>query len=211
MRIQTALLSLLLAVPVLAEEAVDLGVVNRIRTEAFENSKVMEHLSYLSDVYGPRLTGSPEFKQAADWALERLKGYGLRNGHLEKWGPFGRSWSLEQFAVEMLEPRYALLSAWPLAWTAGTNGPVSGEPFLAPLKGPAGRMTEDDLKKYKETYKGRLRGKIVLLSDALPNVTEPENRPALRRYTDAELAQLAQAPEVRPRLCLSAACGCRRN
>jgi carboxypeptidase Q len=200
MRIQTALLSLLLAVPVVAEEAVDLGVVNRIRTEAFDNSKVMDHLSYLTDVYGPRLTGSPEFKQAADWALDRLKGYGLQNGHLEKWGPFGRSWSLEQFAVEMIEPRYALMSAWPLAWTAGTSGPVSGEPFLAPLKGPAGRMTEEDLKKYKETYKGKLRGKIVLLSEALPNVTEPENRPALRRYTDDELAKLAQAPEVRPRM-----------
>ena len=81
--------------PVVAADSVDLAAVNKIKTEAFEHSKVMEHLEYLTDVYGPRLTASPEFKEAAEWALKRLQEYGLENAHLEKWGPFGRSWTLE--------------------------------------------------------------------------------------------------------------------
>src|SRR5450755_4761150 len=109
-----------------AADAVDLAVVNQIKSEAFEHSKVMDHLQNLSDVYGPRLTGSAEFKEAADWALKRLQEYGLQNGHLEKWGPFGRSWSLEKFALEMTSPRYSLLSAWPLAWSAPISGTASG-------------------------------------------------------------------------------------
>jgi carboxypeptidase Q len=56
--------------------------------------------------------------------------------HLEPWGPFGRSWSAEQWSVEMVEPRYAPLNATPLAWTAGTNGPITGETILAPLPRP---------------------------------------------------------------------------
>src|SRR5258707_1031041 len=125
-----AALAICLAFPLLAQEKVDLGVVKQIKTEAFDHSKVMETLSYLSDWYGPRLTGSPEFRQAADWAVQRLSEYGLENPHLEKWGQFGRSWTLEQYAVEMLEPRYSLLAASPLAWSAGTNGPVNGVPIL---------------------------------------------------------------------------------
>ena len=91
--------------PVVAADPVDLAAVNKIKAEAFEHSKVMEHLEYLTDVYGPRLTASPEFKEAADWALKRLQEYGLENAHLEKWGPFGRSWTLEKYALEMITPR----------------------------------------------------------------------------------------------------------
>src|ERR1700687_742944 len=118
--------------PVVAADSVDLAAVNKIKAEAFEHSKVMEHLQYLTDVYGPRLTASPEFKEAADWALKRLQEYGLDNGHLEKWGPFGRGGSLEKFSVKIIQPRYSLLAAWPLAWSSNTNGPAGGEPILAP-------------------------------------------------------------------------------
>ena len=179
----------------LAQERVDLSVVNRIRTEAFDNSKVMDHLAYMTDMYGPRLTGSPEFKQAADWALKRLQEYGLANGHLEKWGPFGRSWTLEKFSVEMLEPRYSLLSAWPLAWTQSTNGPVTGEPVLAPLPRSFGKKAEADLAAYKQKYKGKLRGKVVLFSPPVDDVLKREMNADLTRYTTAELAKLAEAPE----------------
>ncbi len=61
----------------LADEKPDLAVINRIKTEAFENSKVMEHAFYLTDVYGPRLTNTPEYKAAAEWVSKRLAGYGL--------------------------------------------------------------------------------------------------------------------------------------
>src|SRR5438309_661291 len=132
------------------QETTYLSVVNQIKSEAFQNSKVMEHLGYLTDVYGPRLTGSPEYRQAADWALKRLESYGLVKGHLEKWGPFGRSWSLEQYAVAMLQPRYSLLDAAPLAWSKNTNGPVSADVVFAPL--PARNFDPTQSEKDLETY-----------------------------------------------------------
>ncbi len=191
----------LLVFSALAQERVDLSVVNRIKNEAFQHSKVMEHLSYLTDMYGPRLTGSPEYRQAADWAVKRLQEYGLTDAKLEKWGPFGRSWSLEQFSVEMLEPRYAELTAAPLAWTAGTNGPVTAEAILAPL----GRGRRFDLKvaqanleKFMADYKGKLGGKVVLISSTLD--ISPETRPPFHRYTDGELTEMALAPMPIPRI-----------
>lgn len=195
------IIALLMLTPLLAEERVDLAAINRIKTEAFENSKVMDHLSYLTDMYGPRLTGSPEFKQAADWALKRLQEYGLNNGRLEKWGPFGRSWTLEKFSVELLEPRYSLLSAWPLAWSRSTEGPVAGEPLLAPMaRATDVKRAETEFESYKERYKGKLRGKIVLLSAPIPDVLKSEMSPALKRYTAAELAELATAPTPVPKV-----------
>ena len=74
---------------VLSQEAVDLGVIDRIKDEAFARSEVMDHLRNLTDVHGPRLTGSPQFEEAAKWASERLTSYGLSNVHIERWGPFG--------------------------------------------------------------------------------------------------------------------------
>ena len=145
-------------------------MVGRIKTEAFDNSRVMDTLGYLTDVYGPRLTASPEFREAADWAVKRLQGYGVENTRLEKWGPFGRSWTLKQYAVEMLEPRYALLDAVALAWSDRTNGPVTGEAILTPFGN--GRQEnnpkklEADLNRYMAEWKGKLKGKIVLLSPA---------------------------------------------
>src|SRR5580658_6423206 len=107
---RTIVIALAAVVAASAADPVDLAVVNRIKAEEFQNSKVMEILQNISDHYGPRLTGSPEFKEAADWALDRFKEYGLENAHLEKWGPFGRSWTLEKFALEMTQPRYSLLA-----------------------------------------------------------------------------------------------------
>ncbi len=181
--------------PLRGQERVDLSVVNRIKTEAFENSKVMDHLSYLADLHGPRLTGSPEFKQAADWAVNRLEGYGLVNAHLEKWGPFGRSWTLQKFAVEMLEPRYSLLSAWPLAWSRATDGAVNGEPILAPLdRGFNPVKAETDLNDYMAKWKGKLRGKIVLMSKPIANSLSGEMREQFQRYTASQLQDLSIAP-----------------
>jgi hypothetical protein len=127
-------LLLLLALPVAAQEPVDLGVVDRIQTEAFDHSKVMEILRQISDVHGPRLTGSPGFEDAARWAVSELNSYGLDKVHTEKWGPFGRPWTLEQSSVELLQPSYSQLTAVPLAWSASTNGPVAGDLVLAPIR-----------------------------------------------------------------------------
>jgi len=184
-----------LALPVLAQEDVNLAVVDRIKAEAFERSKVMETLRNLSDVRGPRLTGSPEFDDAARWAMGELSGYGVDKIHLEKWGPFGRAWTLEQSSLELIEPRYAQLTAVPLAWSAATDGPVSGDLVLATLQtsfrmGP--KKYAELMQAYRTKWSGKLRGKIVLLSD--PKVPSPQTDPLFKRYSAADLADLANAP-----------------
>src|SRR5271170_6267971 len=142
-----------------AQDRPDLTVVSRIKTEAFDNSRVMDTMSYLTDVYGPRLTASPEWRQAADWAVQRLQGYGVQNVHLEKWGSFGRSWSPKQYSVEMLEPRYALLDAAPLAWSDNTAAAVTAElmaaPFGSGVRSFDPKKLAADLDKFIQDYKGK--------------------------------------------------------
>ncbi len=192
---RATIFALVLAIPAVAADSVDFAAVNRIKSEAFEHSKVMDTLELLTDRYGPRLTASPEFKEAADWAAARLKEYGLENVHQERWGAFGRSWSLQKFALEMTQPRYSLLAAWPLAWTSNTSGTAMGEPVFAPLAGNQSvSRAEANLDQYIQKNKGKLHGKVVLISEPLHNIADPESRPDLRRYTDAELAELATAP-----------------
>jgi carboxypeptidase Q len=178
-------LSAVAAVPLFlfAGETVDLSVVNRIKTEAFSNSKVMDTMFYLTDVYGPRLTNSPNYKAAGDWAVKRLQADSLVNVKEEKWGPFGRGWQAKYFEAHMIEPRVSGLTGIPLAWTEGTNGSVTGEPVIAPIR------VEADMEKFK----GKLKGKIVMSSEPrdLPFPTTAD----AHRYTDAELAERAVAPE----------------
>src|ERR1700733_11780635 len=151
-------LLLLFAPLLLAQEKVDLYPINRIKAEEFQNSKVMENAFYLSDVYGPRLTGSPGLKAAAEWAVRRMTEWGLANPNMEKWGPFGNGWTCVHFSASLKEPQFAPLNAFARPWTPGTNGPVSGEPVVAALR------TDADLEKFK----GKLKGKIVLLEDPGP-------------------------------------------
>ncbi|HZO55781.1 MAG TPA: hypothetical protein VFB63_23935 [Bryobacteraceae bacterium] len=131
----TLALPVLLAVTILAAlqaaEPVDLAVIHRIKAEAFDNSKVMDHMFYLTDVNGPRLTNSTAFHKAADWTVDRLKSFGLSKVSKEKWGPFGKTWNYTRFSAHLLKPTYSPLIGFPMAWTPGTNGPVKGEPMLA--------------------------------------------------------------------------------
>jgi carboxypeptidase Q len=174
----------------------DLGVVGHIKTEAFENSQVMDTLEYLTDQYGPRLTLSPEWREAAEWAVKRLQGYGLENVRLEKWGTPGRSWSLKKATVEMLEPRYSPLVAAPLAWSDVTHGIKTGDVTLA--RYGSGRRVlepkkaEDELDKFMAEWKGKLKGKIVLLTPV--RHVNPPIKPLFQRYTSQELSEMAEAP-----------------
>jgi carboxypeptidase Q len=181
-------------------EEVDLGVVHRIKAEAFQNSQVMEHLFWLTDVNGPRLTASPGFQAAADWAVTRLSAFGLTNVKQEPWGRFGRSWALRRFSAHMTAPVYAPLLGMPKAWSSGTNGPASGNVVAAPLFESWEDADREDLPRLKahvlrfiEQQRGKLNGKVVLIEPwrELPLPTEPPSR----RYDDAKLAELATAPE----------------
>ena len=189
------LLAILVVLPLLAQERTDYSLVHQIRQEAFEHSQVMDTLAFLTDRYGPRLAASPEFDEAADWTLKRLSGWGLASVHAESWGPFGRSWSLKHYSVEMLEPRYAALNAMPLAWSDPTGKPITAEVVLAPFNPTPNNQerTDADFAKYMQEWHGKLRGKVVLLNR--PRTSSLGANPDFRRYTDAELAGLAKAPD----------------
>jgi hypothetical protein len=185
----------MVAVALSAEEKVDLAVIQRIKKEAFQNSKVMDHLFWITDVYGPRLTGSPGFTTAANWAVKRLKEYGIEDAAIHPWGKFGRSWRLTKFSISLQEPQYAPLIGFPLAWSADTKGPLVAEPVLAALTITDSldvKKTEEELQKYFQEQKGKLRGKIVLLRKAV-EVTPVTTAPA-SRYSDADLARQGEAP-----------------
>src|SRR5438477_4914132 len=126
--------------------------IERIRDEGMNHSQVMETLSTLTEVIGPRLTGSPNLKRANEWTRDRLTSWGLTNAHLEAWGPFGRGWSLKRFSAQVIEPQTIPLIAAPKAWTPGFDQPITADVIYLNAK------NEADLEKYK----GQLKGAIVL-------------------------------------------------
>src|SRR5712692_8694004 len=153
----------------------------RIKDEGMNRSQVMQTLSYLSDVIGPRLTASPNAKHANEWTRDTLAKWGLQNAHLEAWGPFGRGWTLKHFSAQVVAPQDIPLIAYPKAWSPGikvmpemASGPDSKNKrkATAPVTTPQpssvvtadviflDAKTEADLGKYK----GQLKGKIVLIS-----------------------------------------------
>jgi carboxypeptidase Q len=197
LRFAAALLTLAIAAPadLLAAsatlpntETVNWEVISQIRNEGFRNSKVMEIEGQLTDVIGPRLTGSPNMKRANEWTRDQFTEWGLVNSHLESF-PFGRGWSNEYTEVRMVAPQASPLLAYPKAWTISTNGVLRAPVVKAKL------ATKEDLDKYK----GQLAGKIVLNGDM--REIKPQSEPALQRYDDKKLAEIAQyeVPSEKPR------------
>src|SRR5450755_5192095 len=114
---------LLVPVIVIAQrEKIDTTVMGQIRKEGLQNSKVMDIAFHLTDASGPRLTASPGFMRAANYAKDQLAQWGLVNAMLDPWGDFGKSWELEKSYVAMTAPWYKSLEAYPKVWTGGTNG-----------------------------------------------------------------------------------------
>jgi carboxypeptidase Q len=163
------------------QEKVDQAAIDKIKEEGMKRSQVMDILSYLTDVPGSRLTGSPGLKSAQEWAKKKLAEWGLQNAQLEAWGPFGRGWSLEGFSANLIKPNYAPLIAYPKAWSPSTNGVVRAQPVYFEAK------TEADLDKYK----GKLKGAIVLLS--APREVKAHFEALSQRQSDEELLRLAAA------------------
>ena len=152
---------------------------SRIRKEGLENSKVMDIAFHITDASGPRLTGSPGFMRAANYAKDQLSKWGLTNAMLDPWGDFGKSWELQKSYVAMTAPWYKSLEAYPKAWTGGTNGLHNAAVMLITAKDSAGL----------DAYRGKLAGKILILdrSDSYKLSFKPD----ARRYTDAELDSMA--------------------
>ena len=163
-------------------EPVDLQAIYKIKDEGLERSKVMEIASYLTDVYGPRLTGSPNIKLAGEWAVKELQSWGIQNARLQTWGRFGRGWTSDHFSAHMTSPSVATLIGYPKAWTPGTNGLAKGEAVRARL----------DSAKDLDEWRGKLKGKFVLMM--APRPLAPHFTPQADRFTDDELEELARQP-----------------
>src|SRR5687767_5683947 len=101
--------------------------IQRIKEEGMKRSQVMQTLSYLSDVIGPRLTNSPGMKRANEWTRDQLTKWGLQNAQLEAWGPFGRGWTLKRFSAQVSEPLTIPLIAYPKAWSPGLASPLTAD------------------------------------------------------------------------------------
>ncbi len=178
----SACLLLIVVALALAEDKADLAAIYKIKDEGLNRSQVMELLSYMTDVYGPRLAGSPSLRKAGDWAMSKFKEWGLENVHAEKY-PFGRSWELKRFQAHMVEPVYTPLVGYPKAWTPGTNGVVRAEAVAVDI------ATEEDFQKYK----GQLKGKFALAG--APRDVEAHFTPLGTRYSDEDLANLTKVLE----------------
>jgi carboxypeptidase Q len=157
--------------------------IERIKDEGLNRSQVMQTLSYLSDVIGPRLTASPGMKQANEWTRDQLTRFGLQNAHLEAWGPFGRGWTLKRFSAQVSEPLNIPLIAYPKAWSPGITGTLNAPIVYVDAK------DETAL----QQFKGKLRGAIVLTS-AMREV-KAHFEPLGSRLDEKNLLALADAPE----------------
>jgi carboxypeptidase Q len=139
-----------LAASLTAEEAAALD--RRIMAEASKNSDIMANLTYLSDVIGPRLTGSANLQRASAWTAQRMKDYGLENVHLEGY-TIPEGWERGSAYMRILEPENGRsLSIASLGWTPGTKGRIQGDVVVLDAH------TVAELEKFK----GKLKGAIVL-------------------------------------------------
>lgn len=179
-------LAALLAAPATsAQSPIDLATVGAIREEALHRSQAMDHVWWLADVHGPRVTGTPAFAAASDWAMKRMTAWGLSNVHQERWA-FGQGWTIEKFSANLVAPQPQVLIGTPRGWSPSTNGPVTADVVYMQV------ATAADLAKYK----GQLRGKIVVMQAPRP-VRMLEGRIILRMNAD-DFREAAETPVPGP-------------
>ena len=145
----------LIAGPIAQSEKLDYAVIGQILDEGLNRSRIMDTLFWLTDRYGPRLTGSPQIRAASDWAMRTMTEWGLSNVHREEW-TFGTGWSLVRFSAHLVEPEVQPLIGFPQAWSVGTDGPVVADVVRV------GIQRDADFAKYR----GQLKGRIVLTQPA---------------------------------------------
>jgi hypothetical protein len=186
---------LLVASPVAFPPApdVDWAMVARIREEGLQRSRVMDFESYMTDVLGARLTLSRDMQRAQKWLLGELTTMGLANVAAEPFMEFGVAWDNEYVSLQMLEPDYSPMVAYPIAHTAGTNGRKVADAVIVEL------ATKDDLAKYKGTLKGK-----AVLSTPPPVIDLAPLTKGVPRLTEQDLEALertviAPPPRTPPR------------
>jgi len=181
MRAALALTILLVPLSLSAQnEKVDQAAMQKIRDEGFNRSQIMETASWLTDVYGPRLTGSPNAKKAGDWTIQAMKSWGISNPHFEQWPNFGHGWQVEGFTAQVTAPQAYPIIAYLTPWSMGTNGTKTGEVIYA-------RITNES---EMNAFKGKLRGKWVMTDTA--QASEPHFAGDACRFDDSQLAGMVR-------------------
>ena len=170
----------------------DEEMIARIRKEGMEHSQILKTMHMFTDVYGPRLTGSPNHKHAAEWALKQMTEWGFENAHLEPWDFGHPGWLNERLTAHVISPVKDSLVCEVLAWTPGTRGPVKGKAYQ--LIVPE-RPTQDQFNDFVKKQAPNVRGRIVLAgkTQVVPvNLTPPP-----KRADDKQLQQRFD-PDARP-------------
>jgi carboxypeptidase Q len=178
-----------------AEERPDQAVFWKIRQEGMGRSRILPTVHVLTDVYGPRLTGSPNLKAAAEWVIQQMREWGMANAHLEPWDFGHPGWGNDRLVAHMVAPVKDALVVEALSWTPGTNGVVRAPAVQIVLPPPP--VTQTDLTSYLEKIRTSILGKVVLVG---PHQRVPVtfNPPALRRE-DADVLALMNAPPAAAR------------
>ena len=162
-------------------QEVDATIMQKIREEGLQKSKVMEIAFNLTDKNGNRLTNSEGYARAANYAKETLAGWGLQNARVEPWGEFGKGWDLQKMYLAMTAPYYKPLLAWPKTWTEGTKGLKKGGLIVVDAKDSATVMG----------YAGQLKGKLIIIDQA--NAYKQSFKADAIRFTEEDLAKMAAA------------------
>jgi len=185
------LITALLCLPLIAQSQSD-DLLARIRQEEKNNSQIMKTMHMFTDVYGPRLTGSPNHKAAAEWAVKQMTAWGLQNAHLEPWD-FGHvGWLNERLTAMIVSPVKDVLTCEVLSWTPSTRGTVTAKAYQLILPE---RPTQEQLTAFFETEKAKVSGRIVLAGKH--TVIPVDLNPPAKRLTD-EQAQQRFGPNARP-------------
>ncbi len=189
----TALLLILslIALPVLGQNGSG-DMVARIRKEAMERSQIMKTMHMLTDVYGPRLTGSPNHKNAAEWAVKQMTAWGLENAHLEPWDFGHPGWLNEKISAHIISPVKDALIVEALAWTPGTKGAVQAKALHLVLPE---RPSQDQLTTFFKSQKSRVKGRIVFIGKQ--TIIPVNFNPPAKRTSDQQ-AEQRYGPNARP-------------
>jgi len=181
----------LLSIPVAAQNGSG-DMLSHIRKEAMERSQIMKTMHMFTDVYGPRLTGSPNHKAAAEWAVKQMTAWGLENAHLEPWDFKHPGWLNERLTAHLISPVKDPLVCEVLAWTPSTKGTVQAKAYQLILPE---RPSQEQLNIFLNNHKTKVRGKIVLVGKPA-SIPVNLNPPAKR--TSDEQAQQRFGPNARP-------------
>ena len=160
-------------------ENLDTATLARIRHYEMDHTRIPWISHQLTDVSGPRLTNSPGWRRAADWAVQTLESWGLRNAAEEPWGEYGFGWSAEKTTLALRTPYYSPLVAYAIPWTGSTNGPISAQTFVVEAMDSS----------WVTAHLSQMRGKVLLIAPD-DTTNNPRFHADAERYTDSALAAL---------------------